>query len=134
MYTGDLGTWDEKNFVTIVGRKDDMIISSGENIHPVQVEEILNEHPKVKESIVTGIPDELRGQALVAYVIKADPSLTAKELSAYCVNHPMLAHYKRPRYYRFVDELPFTATGKKMHFKVREMAIEDEKKGLLERA
>ncbi len=133
MYTGDLGVWDEHAFVTIVGRKDDMIIVAGENIHPVQVEEILNQHPKVRESVVTAVPDRLRGQALVAYVIKADPTLTARELRAHCTDHPMLANYKRPRFCRFVEELPFTATGKKMHFKVREMAVEDQEKGLLER-
>lgn len=133
MYTGDLGFWDEHFYVTVVGRKDDMIISSGENIHPVQIEEILNQHPKVRESIVTAVPDKLRGEALVAYVVKADPSLTVAELVAHCTNHPMLAMYKRPRFYRFVEELPFTATGKKMHFKVKRMAAEDLGKGLLER-
>jgi len=134
MYTGDLGTWDENDYVTIVGRKDDMLISSGENIHPVQIEEIICQHEKVYDCIVTSVPDELRGQAVVAYVIKADPSLTAKELSQYCANHPMLANYKRPRYYRFVDTLPYTATGKKIHYKLKEIAAEDFKKGLLERA
>ncbi len=133
MYTGDLATWDENHFVTIVGRKDDMIVSSGENIHPVQIEEIMNEHPKVKECVVTSVPDDLRGQSVVAYVIKADESLTVKELISYCANHPMLAAYKRPRFYRFIDELPYTATGKKMHFKVKQMALEDQAKGLLER-
>jgi acyl-coenzyme A synthetase/AMP-(fatty) acid ligase len=133
MYTGDLGTWDENAFITIVGRKDDMIISAGENIHPVQIEEILNQHPKVRESIVTALPDKLRGHAVVAYIIKADPSLTAQELSAYCSDHLMLAKFKRPRFCRFVEELPFTATGKKQHFRVRQMAIEDQEKGLLER-
>jgi len=133
MYTGDLGVWDGGAFVTVVGRKDDMIISAGENIHPVQVEEVLNQHPKVRDSIVTAVPDPLRGQAVVAYVLKADPSLTARELGAHCTDHPMLAHYKRPRFCRFVDALPYTATGKKMHFKVREMAVEDQAKGLLER-
>ncbi len=134
IYIGDLGTWDENEYVTVVGRKDDMIISSGENIHPVQVEEILNEHPKVKESVVVGAPDKLRGEAVTAYIIKADPSLTARELTEYCVNHPMLANYKRPRYYRFVDELPYTSTGKKMHFKVKEQAIKDLEAGSLERS
>lgn len=134
MYTGDLGVWDKNTYVTIVGRRDDMLISSGENIHPVQIEEVINQHPKVKESIVTAVPDKLRGQAVVAYIIKADASLTAKELAVHCTDHPMLSKYKRPRFYRFVDELPYTATGKKVHFKVKDMAIEDQEKGLLERA
>jgi acyl-coenzyme A synthetase/AMP-(fatty) acid ligase len=82
---------------------------------------------------VTAVPDQLRGQTVVAYVIKDDPSLTAAELGAHCTNHPMLAMYKRPRFFRFVEELPFTATGKKLHFKVKQMALEDLGKGLLER-
>ena len=134
MYTDDLGVWDKNEYVTIVGRKDDMLISSGENIHPVQIEEILNLHPKVKESVIVGIPDKLRGQAIAAYIIKSDPTLSVKELAAYCASHPMLATYKRPRYYRFVEELPYTATGKKIHYIVRLMAVEDQNKGLLERA
>ncbi|WP_256252989.1 class I adenylate-forming enzyme family protein [Paenibacillus sp. UNC496MF] len=133
IYIGDMGTWDENEFVTVVGRKNDMILSSGENIHPVQVEEILNQHPKVQEAVVVGVPDELRGESVVAYVIKSDPSLTAKELGKYCSEHLMLATYKRPRFYRFIDELPYTATGKKKHFEVRAMAVEDQKQGLFER-
>src|SRR5699024_3928415 len=66
IYIGDMATWDENEFITIVGRKDDMIVSAGENIHPVQVEEILNTHPKVDESLVVGVPDALRGQSVVA--------------------------------------------------------------------
>jgi acyl-coenzyme A synthetase/AMP-(fatty) acid ligase len=134
LYIGDLGTWDEDEYITIVGRKYDMIISAGENIHPVQVETVINEHPKVKECIVVGVPDDVRGEAVAAYVIKEDASLTVKELSEHCNRHPMLAKFKRPRYYRFVDELPYTATGKKMHYKVREQTISDKEKGLLERA
>ncbi len=133
MYTGDLGVWNDGEFVTIVGRKDDMIVSSGENIHPVQIEEVINENPKVHECVITSVPDDLRGQSLVAYVIKEDESLTAKELTTFCKNHPMLSVYKCPRFYRFVDSLPYTATGKKLHYKVREMALEDMAKGLLER-
>lgn len=134
IYIGDVGTWDENEYITVVGRKDDMIISAGENIYPGQVEEVINEHPKVKESVVAGVPDEIRGEAVVAYVIKADPSLTAKELDEYCRNHPMLAKYKKPRYYRFVEELPYTATGKKIRYKVKEQAISDQQAGLLRRA
>ncbi|WP_151191749.1 class I adenylate-forming enzyme family protein [Desulfotomaculum copahuensis] len=134
IYIGDVGTWDENEYITVVGRKDDIIISAGENIHPVQVEEVLNEHPKVKESVVTGVPDEVRGEAVAAYVVKADPSLTAKELDEHCRSHPMLAMYKKPRFYRFVDELPYTGTGKKIHYKVKEQAAGDLRAGLLERA
>jgi acyl-coenzyme A synthetase/AMP-(fatty) acid ligase len=119
LYSGDLGTWDAQEYVTIAGRKDDMIISGGENVHPVQVEEVLNEHPLVADSIVVGLPDERWGQLIVAYVLPAGAGLTAEELDKHAKAHPMLADYKRPRRYRFVDELPRTATGKKMHYVIR---------------
>jgi acyl-CoA synthetase (AMP-forming)/AMP-acid ligase II len=108
LYIGDLATWDDEEYVTIVGRRDDMIISGGENVHPVQVEEVLSEHPLV-----------------VAYVVRRDPSLSAQQLDAFCAEHPMLARYKRPRAYRFVDALPLTATGKKRHFVMKEQARDD---------
>jgi len=119
LYSGDLATWDAQEYVTIVGRKDDMIISGGENVHPVQVEEILNEHPLVTDSIVVGLPDERWGQLVVAYVVPTTTELTAAELDKHTKAHPMLADYKRPRRYRFVTELPRTATGKKMHYVIR---------------
>jgi acyl-CoA synthetase (AMP-forming)/AMP-acid ligase II len=158
-HTGDLATWDDEGFVTIVGRGDDMLISGGENVHPVQVEEALGEHPGVADSCVVGLPDERWGELIVAYIVPArgggsavgaaggsatsddgaadgdagrEP-LTVADLDAHCRAHPMLADYKRPRAYRLVDSLPMTATGKKMHFRVRETAIADAAAGLLER-
>jgi acyl-coenzyme A synthetase/AMP-(fatty) acid ligase len=131
LYTGDLGTWDENSFVTIVSRKDDMIISSGENIYPTQIEEVLNLHPKVKDCIVTAVPDKLRGQVVTAYVVRADKSLTVEELDQFMKDSPKIANFKRPRYYRFVANLPFNATGKKLHFKMKEVAAEDLRNGLL---
>lgn len=133
MYTNDLGTWDENNYVSIVGRKDDMIISSGENIYPTQVEEVLNSFDKVAECIVTSVPDKTRGELVTAYIVKADPSLTYEELEEYCKNSPMIANYKRPRYYRFVAEIPMNLTGKKLHYKAKEMAASDLANGLLHR-
>lgn len=132
MYTNDLATWDASQFVTIVGRKDDMIISSGENIYPAEIESVLNTHPKVKDCVVTGVPDKVRGQLVTAYVIPADDALTAAELDIFCKESPYIANFKRPRYYRFIDSLPFTATGKKQHVKVKEMASLDLENGLLE--
>ncbi|MGC8718928.1 MAG: class I adenylate-forming enzyme family protein, partial [Thermodesulforhabdaceae bacterium] len=132
-YTGDLATWDERGFITIVSRKDDMIISGGENIYPVQIEEVIQEHPKVLYCAVVGVPDEVRGQAIVAYVVKKDESLTLEELKKFVASHPMLPPYKRPRYWRFVDALPMTATGKKQHYKLREQVLEDLKQGVLSR-
>ena len=126
LYTGDVGTWDENEFITVAGRKDDMIVSAGENIYPTQIEAVLNEHPKVGESAVIGLPDRLRGEQVAAYIVPSDPSLTVEELKEYCVHHPMLSSYKWPRVYRLVDELPHTATGKLMHYKVRELAQKNE--------
>ena len=133
MYTADLGYWDEHLYVTVNGRKDDMIVSSAENIYPTQIEEIINEFDKVADSIVTAVPDKVRGQAAVAYVVAKDPSLTIAELSQYCSDHPMLSAYKKPRWFAIVDELPHTATGKKIHYIMRERAEEDLKNGLLKR-
>lgn len=129
MYTGDIGTWDEKQFITVAGRKDDMIISKGENIYPARIEEVLNCHPKVFESMVTGVPDSTRGESVAAYVIPSDESLTVAELMDYCAKSPHLSKYQAPRYYRFVTELPHTATGKKQHFIIKKQAEKDLKSG-----
>jgi acyl-CoA synthetase (AMP-forming)/AMP-acid ligase II len=120
LFSGDIGIWDADGFVTVVGRKDDMIISGGENIHPVQVEEVLNGHPGVVDCMVVGVPDETWGQRVIAQVQLADSTVTASELDRYCREHPMLADFKRPRAYHFVGELRRTATGKKMHYVVRD--------------
>lgn len=133
IYTNDLATWDENQFITIVGRKDDMIISSGENIYPTEVEAVLNIHPKVKDCIVTSVPDKIRGQIVTAYVVVNDESLTPEELDEYCKQSHDIANFKRPRYYRFTQQIPFNATGKKLHVKIKETAARDLKNGLLYR-
>ncbi len=133
LYAGDLATWDENELVTIVGRKDDMIISGGENVHPVQVEAALSEHDGVADCAVVGAPDPKWGQMVVAYVVRATPDVSAADLDKHCLSHPMLADFKRPRGYRFVDSLPMTATGKKMHFKLAAQAADDGAAGLFER-
>ena len=133
LYIGDLATWDASEYVTIVGRKDDMIISGGENVHPTQVEAVLAEHPAVTDAAVVGLPDERWGELVVAYVVSSDPQLDAAALDAHCHGHPMLASFKRPRAYRFVEALPMTATGKKLHYQVRELAVRDAADGLLQR-
>ncbi|ROZ89368.1 class I adenylate-forming enzyme family protein [Gordonia sp. OPL2] len=123
LHIGDLATWDADEFVTIVGRKDDMLISGGENVHPVQVEEALNGHPDVADSLVVGVPDEQWGQLVVAYILPSEGAApTAEILDDYCRTHPMLSPFKRPRAYRFIDTLPVSATGKKLHYKATESA------------
>ncbi len=133
MYTGDLGYWDKNGYVTVSGRKDDMIVCSAENIYPTQIEEVLNGFEKIADSIVTAVPDKLRGQSVAAYIVPKDPSLTIEEVIEFCNNSPMLSAYKRPRWYRIVDSLPHTATGKKMHYVMKKQAAEDLEKGLLKR-
>jgi len=130
-YSGDLATWDEGGYITIVSRKDDMLIAGGENIYPIQIEEVVQEHPKVLYCAVVGLPDKVRGKAIVAYVVKKDETLTLDELKKFIAKHPMLPPYKRPRYWRFVEAIPMTATGKKQHYKLRQQVAEDFAKGLL---
>jgi acyl-CoA synthetase (AMP-forming)/AMP-acid ligase II len=132
LYTNDLATWDGKGFITIVGRRDDMIISSGENIYPTEVEAVLAMNPKVKDCVVTSVPDKVRGQLVTAYVVPKDGALTVSELDDFCKESPYIANFKRPRYYRFVDTVPYTATGKKRHVEARENAAADLAKGLLQ--
>ncbi|QJU54096.1 AMP-binding protein [Herbiconiux sp. SALV-R1] len=135
MYPGDLATWNDDEIVTIIGRKDDMIISGGENVHPVQVEEALAGHPDVADSIVTGLADPEWGEVVVAYVKPregrlGDADAAAAELDRYCRESITLARFKRPRRYAFVDELPYTATGKKQHFVMKQQAPADAAAGL----
>ncbi|MDO9398896.1 MAG: AMP-binding protein [Herbiconiux sp.] len=144
MYPGDLATWTADEMVTIIGRKDDMIISGGENVHPVQVEEALAGHPGVADSIVTGLPDAEWGEVVVAYVVPRpgglgvssgldesfDAQAAAWELDRFCLESVALARFKRPRRYAFVDELPYTATGKKQHFVMKQRAVQDAEEGL----
>lgn len=132
-YTGDLAVWDKDSYVTIVTRKDDMIVSSGENIYPAQVENVLMEHPDVVEACVVGLPDKLRDQVTVAYVVSRNSSLTVKDLVHFVNNHQMLAAYKRPKFYRICDSLPHTPTGKLQRAVVREQALQDFAMGLLHR-
>ena len=132
-YTGDLGTWDKDSYVTLVARKDDMIVSAGENIYPAQVENVLMEHPDVAEACVVGLPDKLREQVTVAYVVPKDDRLTVKDLIQFVNGHQMLAAYKRPKYYRICEKLPHTPTGKLQRSIVREHAAEDFARGLLHR-
>jgi acyl-CoA synthetase (AMP-forming)/AMP-acid ligase II len=125
LHIGDLATWDAGEFVTIVGRKDDMLVSGGENVHPVQVEEALNQHPGVQDSLVVGVPVDRWGRIVVAYIVASDPTLTIDALDEHCRAHHLLSSFKRPRAYRFVDSLPVSATGKKLHYKATAAAASE---------
>ncbi len=131
-YTGDSGTWDADGYNHIVGRTDDMFNSGGEKIYADEVESRVNEHPGVSECIIVGVPDEKWGKVCTAYVVPQDSSLTIADLDEFLKAHDYLADYKRPRKYRFVSELPQTATGKKQRYKLRKQAVEDDLAGILE--
>ncbi len=110
-HTGDLGYLDADGDLWIVQRRNDLIISGGENIYPVEVENVLRSHPAVDDACVVGLPDAEWGQiAAAAIVLKSGTFVTPDELDAHCKAH--LAGYKRPRRYIFVDQLPQTASGK----------------------
>jgi 2-furoate---CoA ligase len=116
-FTGDLAYEDAEGDVFTVGRVDDMIISGGENIYPVEVEEVLLRHPLVEEACVVGLPDPRWGQVVTAFVVArpaADGSsgLTAEALDRFCQQATDFAGFKRPRRYEFVDALPKSPTGK----------------------
>ena len=110
-HTGDVGRMDADGDLWVVGRVDDMIISGGENIHPVEVEDVLSRAPGVGEAAVVAAPDDRWGQRVVAYVV-ADGDVTAEGLDAFCLASDALARFKRPREYRFVPELPKSPSGK----------------------
>ncbi|KRG33613.1 hypothetical protein AK822_01075 [Psychrobacter sp. P11F6] len=108
--SGDIGVLDEHGFLTLVDRKKDMILVSGFNVYPNEVEAALTEHPKVLEVAVVGIVDEHSGEVPKAFVVKKDSSLTVEELQSFASER--LTGYKRPQSYEFIDELPKTAVGK----------------------
>jgi long-chain acyl-CoA synthetase len=111
MWTGDIATMDEERYVFIVDRAKDMIISGGENIYSVQVEEAISRHEAVLESAVIGIPDDEWGESVMAYVVlKPDAEATEQEIIDTAKEH--LASYQKPRQVEFIDELPKAPTGK----------------------
>lgn len=111
LYTGDMAYMDERGYFYIVDRKKNMIIASGYNIYPREVEDVLFEHPGVLEAAVIGVPDQYRGETVKAFVVlKEGRNVTEKELDQHC--RARLAAYKVPRLYEFREELPKTSIGK----------------------
>ena len=124
MHTGDLATLDAEGYCNIVGRVKDMVIRGGENVYPREVEEYLFRHPKVAAVQVFGVPDERYGEELAAWIItKPAVACSEDEIRAFC--RDQIAHYKVPRYIRFVDELPVTVTGKPQKFVMREAMMRE---------
>ena len=108
--TGDIGVMDEKGMVKIVDRKKDMVLVSGFNVYPNEVEDVIAMHPGVLECAVIGVPDAASGEAVKAFIVKRDPALTEDELKNFLAER--LTNYKRPKFVEFRDELPKTPVGK----------------------
>ena len=124
LHTGDLATIDEEGYCKITGRLKDMIIRGGENIYPREIEEFLYTHPKVADLQVIGVPDPSYGEEVMAWImLKPGQSATEDEIRGFC--RGKIAHYKIPRYVKFVSEFPMTVTGKIQKFRMREVAIEE---------
>jgi fatty-acyl-CoA synthase len=124
MHTGDLATLDELGYCNIVGRVKDMLIRGGENVYPREVEEFLFRHPAVQEVQVFGVPDSRYGEEVACWIVlKAGQSATEESIREYCKGQ--IAHYKIPRYVRFVQALPMTVTGKPQKFVMREAMVNE---------
>ena len=114
VHTGDLGVFDADGFLSIVGRKKEVLRSGGESIFPAEIERVLATHPAIREAAVVGIPDPHWGEAVVAaVVVQSGAVLTADEVVAHVRAH--LAGYKKPRHVVFLDELPRTAASRQVH-------------------
>ncbi len=123
-YTGDVGYWDDDGDLWVYGRVDDMLISGGENIHPLEVEDVLSLHPGVAEVAVVGRPDDRWGQVVTAFIVPRDPSLTSEALDRYCQDATRLARFKRPRQYIFVKDIPKSPVGKILRRVLRERPLD----------
>jgi long-chain acyl-CoA synthetase len=122
LHTGDMAYMDEAGYFYIVDRKKDLILSAGYNVYPREVEEVLYQHPKVLEAAVIGLPDEVRGERITAYVVlKPGEAATAAEIRAFC--RERLAQYKQPRAVIFRDNLPKAMAGKVLRRKLKEEAL-----------
>ncbi|RMD87172.1 MAG: long-chain fatty acid--CoA ligase [Alphaproteobacteria bacterium] len=120
LHTGDIGFLDEDGFLTIVDRKKDMLLVSGFNVYPAEIEAVLAAHPGVAEVAVVGAPDDRSGEVPWAYVVRTDPTLDADTLAQHAAAE--LTNYKRPRRYVFLDALPKSPVGKILRRELRDMA------------
>jgi fatty-acyl-CoA synthase len=119
MHSGDLASIDDEGYCRIIGRLKDLVIRGGENISPREVEEYLYRHPGVRDVQVTGVPDVKFGEELCAWIIlRAGAQVSDEDIRAFCKGK--IAHFKIPRYIKFVDGFPTTATGKVQKYLLRE--------------
>ncbi|CAN7352077.1 AMP-binding protein [Acidovorax sp. LjRoot38] len=117
MRTGDIGIMDPQGYTRIIDRKKDMILVSGFNVFPNELEQVISLCPGVVECAAIGVPDEKQGEAIKVFIIKNDPALTEDEVANYC--HQNLTGYKRPKYIEFRDELPKSNVGKILRRELR---------------
>ncbi len=122
MHSGDLAVMADDGYVNIVGRIKDMVIRGGENIYPREIEEYLHTHPDIVDVQAIGVPDDRYGEELMVWVkLRPGAALTEEDVRDYCRGR--IAHYKVPRYVRFVDSFPMTVTGKVQKYLMREQSI-----------
>ena len=119
--TGDIGTMDADGWVAITDRKKDMIIVSGFNVYPAEVEAVVSTHPGVLEAAAIGIGDARSGEAVKLFIVRKDPNLTTEDLLAHCESN--LTRYKIPKLIEFRDELPKTPVGKILRRALREETV-----------
>lgn len=120
LYTGDIGFLDEDGFLTIIDRKKDVIVASGFNVYPKEIDEILFAHPKILEACTIGVPHKYRGESVKAYVVpNSGDSIDKEEIIEYCKQY--LAPYKVPRIIEFIDSLPKSPVGKILRKDLRNM-------------
>ncbi|PKM08658.1 MAG: long-chain-fatty-acid--CoA ligase [Gammaproteobacteria bacterium HGW-Gammaproteobacteria-4] len=120
LHTGDMARMDEKGFFYIVDRKKDMILVSGFNVYPNEIEDVIAQMPEVLEVAAVGVPDDKSGEAVKVVVVKKNPDLTVEQIKAYCREN--LTGYKQPRYIEFRNELPKSNVGKILRRELRESA------------
>ena len=118
--SGDIGVMDERGYIKVVDRKKDMILVSGFNVYPNEIEEVVANHPGVAECAAVGVPDRNSGEAVMLFVVRRDPNLTKETLAAYCAVE--LTGYKRPRHIEFRKDLPKTNVGKILRRELRDEA------------
>ena len=124
MHTGDLAVLDAEGYCNIVGRVKDMLIRGGENVYPREIEEFLMSHPSIQQAQVFGVPDQKYGEEVCAWIVlKPGQVMSGDDVRSHCQGQ--IAHYKIPRYMRFVSEFPMTVTGKPQKFVMRDKMIED---------
>jgi long-chain acyl-CoA synthetase len=119
--SGDVGIMDERGYIRIVDRKKDMILVSGFNVYPNEIEQVIATHPGVLECAAVGVPDEKSGEAVKVFVVRKDPTLTREQVLDFCKEH--LTGYKKPKYVEFRDELPKSNVGKILRRELRDAAV-----------